>query len=98
MCGHSYIKWETIVVPNATGPIDRTPSGVTSTRGSSLPGPSADSSRTERVQSSRVQVVEQSLIESGFSQTAAATIARPQRASTLATYEDKWAKFCDWCH
>ena len=43
----------------------------------------------------RVQVVEQSLIESRFSQTAAATITRTQRGP--ATYEDKWLKFCDWC-
>ena len=52
---------------------------------------------TQACSPSRVHVVDQSLLESGFSLWAAATIARPQRASTLAPYEDKWSFFCGWC-
>ena len=87
-----------VLVPGSTGSVGRSPSSVASETGPSLSGSPPGPSGPGRLQPSRVQVVEQSLIENGFSRTAAATIARPQRASTLSTYEDKWSKFCDWCH
>ena len=89
---------EQIMVSSAVGSDSRsTPrtsvsSGLTVTR--SRPDPSGPKS----VPLTRIQVVEQSLSTQGFSRAAAAVIARPQRASTLATYEHKWQKFSDWCN
>ena len=85
------------VVSDASRLVGGRTSATPSARGSVVSGASSCSPRPERVRSSRVQVVERSLLASGFSQEAAAVIARPQRSSTLAVYEDKWSKFCDWC-
>ena len=66
--------------------------------GPSVSGERSCSSGTIVVPPSRIQVIEQSLREKGFSRPTAAAIARPQRASTLATFERVWQKFADWCN
>ena len=33
-----------------------------------------------------------------FSRPTAAVSAKPLRASTLAKYEGKWQRFCEWCY
>ena len=86
-----------IMVPSPVRTASRAPSGVTTQRGSTEPGEEPSPSGPKRLPPSRVQVVEQALLEKGFSKSTAAVIARPQRPSTLATYEDKWRKFVDWC-
>ena len=75
-----------------------------------LPGPTAghqDSSQAAAVldipqepagvQSTRVEIIEQSYVEKGFSQEAAGRMAKPQKGSTLAVYEGKWRVFVSWC-
>ena len=47
---------------------------------------------------SRLLVVERSLRKKGFSQEVSSRIARPNRLSSLAVYQSKWAVFAAWCH
>ena len=94
---HSTSLAQEALVPDATGSVSRHSDRTASPGRSTISRSPTCSPRPQRVQASRVQVVEQSLIASGFSQEAAASIARPQRPSTLATYNDKWSKFCHWC-
>ena len=86
------------LVSSPVGSDSRAPSRVTEPSGSPVSGSRPGSSRAKSVPPSRVQVVEQALTKKGFSRSAAAVIARPQRAGTLATYEHKWQKFSDWCN
>ena len=48
-------------------------------------------------QTSRMLVVQRSLRERGFSEEVSSRIACPNRSSTLAVYQSKWAIFCAWC-
>ena len=86
-----------IVVSPTVRPVSRSPPPATGSGGSSVSGARPGTSRPKSVPPTRVQIIEQSVMANGFSRDAAAIIARPQRASTLATYEHKWQKFTDWC-
>ena len=86
-----------VMVSNTVGTTDTESPRTTVTRGSTISGGRPGSSGPRRLPPSRIQVVEQALLKKGFSKSTAAIIARPQRTSTLAAYEDKWQKFVDWC-
>ncbi|XP_077977162.1 uncharacterized protein LOC144432761 [Glandiceps talaboti] len=85
------------MVPNHSQSVDCASSQNPTERGSNDTGQEHHSPEPRDVPSSRVSVVEQSLMEKGFSRESAAIIARPQRPSTLATYNEKWQFFCSWC-
>ena len=55
------------------------------------------SSNSRDIPISRVDVIERGIRARGFSQKAASCMARPNRKSTLALYQAKWAQFCSWC-
>ena len=85
------------MVSDAIGPHSRQPAGIKPRREELLSqGPRSVHLHPSVFTFTR-SCCRQSLLESGFSLWAAATIARPQRASTLAPYEDKWSFFCGWC-
>ena len=89
---------EQIMVSSAVGSDSRSTPRTSVSSGSTVTRSRPDPSGPKSVPFTRIQVVEQSLSTQGFSRAAAAVIARPQRASTLATYEHKWQKFSDWCN
>lgn len=56
------------------------------------------SSASSGPQASRLEVVEQSLCQKGFSQEVSIRVARPSRQSSLAVYQSKWSVFQSWCN
>ena len=82
-----------VVVPSPVGINGRPPDPVAGSSGTVISGSRPGASGPQSVPPSRIQVVEQSLIAKGFSRSTAVVIARPQRSSTLATYEHVWRKF-----
>jgi integrase len=50
-----------------------------------------------QAQPSRLDVMQESLVEAGFSHGTASRIAAPQRSSTLSVYQSKWRRYCNWC-
>ena len=85
------------MVPPAPGSPGGPSNSPTSEAGPSLSGAEHPSPRPGSVPPSRLQVIKQNLLTKGFSARSADTIAKAQRASTQATYDDKWRKFSCWC-
>ena len=87
---------KSVLVPLASVSSSRLPNSA-STEDRPLSGSEHCSPQPRDFSSSRIQTIEKSLVQKGFSTDSAAVIARPQRASTLSTYNSKWERFCDWC-
>ena len=55
------------------------------------------SSVSSNVQTTRLEVVEQSHRNRGFSDAVATRMAKAQKQSSLQVYEGKWQIYCHWC-
>ena len=55
------------------------------------------SSEPRCISASRVEVIQRSHTDRGFSEPVAQRMARAQKESSIAIYEGKWKSFCHWC-
>jgi len=96
---HSPLLAGQAMVPSAPEHADRPPSRVTrSARSATATNQSEVALRPTEVTPSRLEIIEQSLAQGGFSARAAARIAAPQRLSTQKVYQSKWNRYSSWCH
>ena len=87
-----------VVVPDTPRVVHRPPQRVTT------PEASPEATREEPVPRqppapppARMEVVQSSMVDQGFSQEVARRISHAHRTSTQAVYDSRWNVFCRWC-